>query len=40
MSTHTMCFGLEIVFVSRSLDRQCNENFEDLLTYFRFNLCF
>ena len=36
MSTHTICFGREIVL----LDLQCNENFEDLLTYFRFNMCF
>ena len=26
--------------VSRSLDPQCYENFEDLLTYFHFNMCF
>ena len=36
MSTHTICFGLEIVL----LDLQCNKNFEDLLTNFRFNMCF
>ena len=26
--------------VSRSLDLQCNENFEDILTYFHFNMCY
>ena len=35
MSTHTICFGREIVLLV-----ECNENFEDLLTYFRFNMCF